>query len=96
MVKIEKVSYPHCTALSEESHYPYGTCLTLENEVVDKLDIGALKPGDIVEVKGYAVIESIRQSADSKNSDKSVSMQLTEISINREQADRAVQLYSGS
>lgn len=95
MVKIEKVPYDDCCVPGGSSHYPYGTELRLENEVVDKLDIGALKPGDVVEVRGVAVVETISQHADGKKSNKSVSMQLTEVAISRQAPDRAVQLYQG-
>lgn len=96
LTKIEKSIDDCCGTLVTQSHYPWGTSLTFENGMVDKLGIGALQPGDVVEVRGYATVESINQSASKEDSNKSVGLQLTDIKVTRRtDDDYAKQLYGG-
>ncbi len=94
LIKIEKSMDDCCGTLVTQSHYPWGTSLTFENGMVDKLGIGALQPGDVVEICGYAVVESIHQSASKDDSNKSVGLQLTDIKVTRRTGDDYIkQLY---
>lgn len=96
MTEIKKVSYQGCDHIgSSDSHYPWGTSITLENETLDSLDVGGLVPGDVVEIKAYATVESISQDADKTKSNRRITMQMTKISIDREpeKVDLASKLY---
>ena len=98
MVKIEKEKYEDgCCVPSSDSHYPWGTSLDIRDDMVDSLGIGALSVGDVVEIRSFAVVtdksERSSESEGESSSSKSIGLQLTEMSVNRKDTDRADQLY---
>ena len=96
MIEIKKVSYQDCCGSGPgDSHYPWGTRITLENETLAALKVDSLAPGDVVEVKAYATVESVSQDADKTKSHRAMTMQITKISVEREteKVDLASQLY---
>ncbi len=97
MVKIEKESFSDgMVSSSDGRHFPFGTSLRLENELIEELDVSALAVGDVVEVRGFAFVERKSESEDEDGSEKSVGLQMTFIKIKRETADAAEQLYGPS
>ena len=80
---------------SNEAYYPYGTQLNFEDDLIEELGAGALAVGDVVEVRGFAVVRSRSEREDEDGSDKNLSIQFTEIKIKREADDKAKQLYGG-
>jgi hypothetical protein len=92
-VKIKKESGPGMTCGSDGSHYPYGTSLNLENDMVDALEVGNLAIGDVVEVRGFAFVDSKYTSSDKDGTDKSVRLQMTSMKLVREEDDRVTKLY---
>lgn len=96
-VKIEKEMSPESTLMTHESSegdYPYGTCLNFRDEMIDKLGIGEFSVGDVVEIRGYAVIEGKMTNEDMDDKTrKSVEVQMTSVSITKKPGDKAEQLY---
>lgn len=94
MVKVEKESFSDgMTTASDGRHFPFGTSLRFENDMIEELDIGALAVGDIVEVRGFAFVERKSEHEDEDGSEKSLGLQMTFIKVKRETDDRAEQLY---
>lgn len=79
-------------------HFPYGTALTFEDDMVSDLGVDMLEVGDVVEVRGYAFVDrktsySNESKEDGTSSNKSMCFQMTSVKISRETKDRADQLY---
>lgn len=93
-VKIKKTSESMgVTCCSDGDYYPYGTSLSFDDELVDELNAGNLAVGDVVEVRGYAFVDSKHESSSTEGSSKSVRLQMTSIKLRREEDDHAKQLY---
>jgi hypothetical protein len=100
MVEIKKEKYEEgCCVPSDGDHYPYGTSLTLRDDLIEDLGVGALTVGDMVEVRALAVVtsKSEREDEDTNGveSEKRLEIQLTQIKVRREGEDRVKQLYGG-
>lgn len=98
LVNIQKEKPEGLCCDSDEPRYPYGTRINLEDELVDQLGIGALAPGDEVQIRAVGFVESKseyeRQSENESHSEKCVGIQLTAIVVNRDsQKDRIKTLY---
>ena len=80
---------------SSEAHYPYGTSLSFDDDLVDTLKLDDLDVGDVVEVTALAKVTMKSEHDSERNSSKSVSIQLTEVEIYPEKSepDRASELY---
>lgn len=74
-------------------HYPYGTSLRFEDELIRELGAESLAVGDIVEVRGFAFVDSKSEHSNTENSEKTICLQLTTVKLRREEGDRAEQLY---
>lgn len=94
-VKIKKQSHESdgMICCSDGDHYPWGTSLRFEGEMIEELGMGSLAVGDVVEVRGFAFVDSTSERSDTEGTDKSLSLQLTSMKMKRETEDRAVQLY---
>lgn len=94
-VKIKKESSPsnQMTGCSDGDYYPYGTSLNLEDDMVDELGIGGLAVGDIVEIRGYAFVDSKSEHCSKDQSSKNVRLQMTSLKAARETDDVVVQMY---
>ena len=92
-IKKESSSMDGLTCCSDGSHYPYGTGISIDNELVDELNAGNLAVGDVVEVRGYAFVDSKSEHSNSEGSEKSIRLQLTSLKLDRENDDRIKQLY---
>ena len=94
MVKIKKSTENAglCCDVNDD-HYPYGTRLNFDNDLIDELDIGQLVPGDVVEVRAFAFVNSKSEYSTEENSDKDMSLQLTSVKVRREVSDKAKELY---
>ena len=101
MVKITKGSSSMgVTCCSDENYYPYGTSLGFDDELVDDLNLGGLAVGDVVEVRGFAFVDSKSEHSSKSHSgedyeSKSVRLQMTSVKVKRETDDVVVQLYGG-
>ena len=96
-IKIKKESSGSngLTCCSDGSHYPYGTGLSIDNDLVDELNAGNLAVGDVVEIRGYAFVDSKSEHSNSEGSEKSIRLQMTSMKVDRETDDRVKQLYGG-
>lgn len=94
-VKIKKEASPGVDCCSDGNHYPYGTKISIDDDLVDELNAGNLAVGDVVEVRGYAFVDSKSEHSDTGGSNKSVQLQLTSLKLNRETDDRIKILYGG-
>lgn len=96
MVKIEKEnSGDGPTVMSDrEERYPWGTSLRFENKLVDQLDLSQCQVGEEVTITAKAFIDtkSVNESSDSEG-DRSIGVQLTEISVMKPTKDRSSVLY---
>ena len=101
LTEIKKVKDNESVHMGGEDHYPWGTRLEFENEMIEALNLSECKVGDEVMIVAKAKVESRseyeRENASENTSQKSVSMQLTAIRITKEgdDKDRADKLYSG-
>jgi len=93
-VKIKKGdSSDNAVCCSDGDHYPYGTGLSFEDDLVDDLGAGNLSVGDVVEVRGYAFVDSKSEHSNTEGSSKSIRLQMTSIRVSREDDDRVKILY---
>ena len=92
-IKKSSSSSDGLTCCSDGDHYPYGTGLSIDDDLVDELDAGNLAVGDVVEVRGYAFVDSKSEHSSKDNSSKSIRLQMTSMKLNRETDDRVKQLY---
>lgn len=93
-VKINKESSSSdSVCCSDENHYPYGTSLNIDDELVDELNAGNLAVGDVVEVRGYAFVDSKSEHSSKEHTSKSIRLQMTSMKLNRENDDHAKQMY---
>lgn len=93
-VKIKKESSSDSdVCCSDGNHYPWGTSLRLESDLIEQLDVESLAVGDIVEVRGFAFVDSKSEHSNTESSEKTISMQLTSIKVRREEGDRVERLY---
>lgn len=83
----------------DEPQYPYGLCLTLDKEQLDKLGITALPSvGTEMMINARAVVKSVSSYETQGGNDMSVSLQITDMGIgqteNAQNEGRATKLYS--
>ena len=93
-VKIKKESSSMgVTCCSDGDYYPYGTSISIDDDLVDELNAGNLAVGDVVEVRGYAFVDSKSEHSSKESSSKTIRLQLTSLKIDRENDDTIKQLY---
>jgi len=93
-VKINKESSgSDAVCCSDGNHYPWGTSLRFESELIEQLGIESLAVGDIVEIRAFAFVDSKSEHSNTENSEKTIGLQLTTVKLRREEGDRAEQLY---
>jgi len=93
-VKIKKESSSMgVTCCSDDNHYPWGTAISLDDDLVDELNTGNLAVGDVVEIRGYAFVDSKSEHSDKESSSKSIRLQMTSMKVERENDDAVKQLY---
>ncbi len=92
-IKKETDSFDNAVRCSDNAHYPYGTSLRFDKELVEDLSAGNLAVGDVVKVTGYAFVDSKSEHTNISDSDKTLSIQMTSMQIQRETDDKATLLY---
>jgi len=94
LVKIKKESSSHNISMhSDGAYYPYGTSISVEDDMLDELDLNNLSVGDVVEVKGFAFVDSKDERKSKKSSRKEIRLQFTSIKIHLEEDDAVIQMY---
>lgn len=81
--------------MSDGEQYPYGTSISLDNELCEALELDDLKVGDEVMIMGKAFVDSKSEYSDKNSSNKSVRLQLTSLSTGteKEKSDPVKELY---
>lgn len=95
MVEIEKVSNDYSMPESE-GHYPYGTQIDLDADLIKKLGLGSLPAGTMVDITAIAVVTRKSERLDDDEVEKDMCLQIQHMKIKRKKADtsaRAKQLY---
>jgi len=93
-VKISKESNSDNSVRSfDGDNYPFGTGLHFDDELLDELGVEGLAVGDVVEVRGFAFVDSKSEHSSKDHQSKSMRLQMTSIKLRRETDDRAKQLY---
>ena len=95
MTEIKKESGSSSPSITSGPGYPWGTRLHFEDDLIEELGVESLAVGDIVKVSGFAVVESKGEHSDEDGTDRNISIQMTFIKVDREESDRAQQLYGG-
>jgi len=92
-IKKESSSSMGMTYCSDDSYYPYGTSISVEDDMIDELGASGMSVGDVVEIRGYAFVDNKSESSSKNDSNKSIRFQLTSLKIEREDDDRIKQMY---
>lgn len=93
MIEIKQSSQDNAVTSFDGNDYPWGTQLRFEDDMIEEMGVEALSPGDVVEVRGFAFVDSTSEHANTNGSEKSMSLQMTFIKVKREDDDAAKQLY---
>jgi len=74
-------SKPVLSLQGEGPEYPYGLCISLDHETLEKLNFKSLpKVGEKFHLKGFAMVKSVSMNKmENGNEDKNVSMQITNL-----------------
>lgn len=91
-IKKESSSQDVCCR-SDGDYYPYGTSISIDNDLVDDLKANNLVVGDMVEIRGYAFVDHKSELSNKEGTVKSIRLQMTSLKIEREDDDRVKQLY---
>jgi len=76
-----------------EGHYPYGTRLEIEDDMVMGLGLDDAKAGDQVMLRGVAFIATINETETPGEEKKCMTLQLTDLEVSPVLPDRAEDLY---
>lgn len=100
MIKVKKESYGNhpMSCCSDGEHYPYGTSLRLDADMIESLGIGELAVEDIVEIRAVGFVNSKHESTEAKGEgSKSIEIQITALKIKRKSDEDSTvkQLYGG-
>lgn len=96
LIQIKKENEGHMLdCCSDGQHYPYGTSLRLEDDLIESLGIGGLAVEDIVEIRAVGFVENKHENSSvNGHESKSISIQITGLKIKRKVEDDVIkQLY---
>lgn len=93
MVNLKNVVKTDTAVISDNDGYPWGTRIHLEDDVIEQLGVEALAVGDTVVVVAIAEVKSKSEYADDENTSRSLTLQLTDMEVKRQDPDTAEQLY---
>lgn len=82
-----------CCIAGDESLYPWGTRIHLNQEELDKIDVEGCKVGDEVMITCKAKVASRSEHETEKETDKHVEFQITDMAVDKGQPSRADKLY---
>lgn len=100
LIPIKKESYEDnmLSCCSDGQHYPYGTSLHIEDDLIDDLGVNELVTDDKVEIMAVGFVNSKNEYSRSGGDEdsKSMGIQITELKIRRKpEDDPAKILYGG-
>lgn len=97
MVKIKKENHSDSMlgCCSDGAYYPYGTSISIEDDLIETLGVGELIVEDVVEIVAVGFVDSKNENSRSGGeSSKSMRFQITGLKIKRKSEDDVVkQLY---
>lgn len=96
MSEDEAKEYSAPTAMSEQPRYPYGLCICLNKEVLEKLGIAMPEVGSEMTITGIATVQSVRMSESVNGEpDRSVELQITDLTVApySKESDPAKKIY---
>lgn len=93
MVKLEKENDSNHIECCDGSHYPYGTQISFEDDLIRHLSLEDAEVGQVVELRAFAVIESKSEHKDENRESKNMSLQMTSIGVSKEKGDLATRMY---
>lgn len=77
-----------CVVGYSQSLYPYGLCIYLENDTLEKLDLSSdVDAGDMVYLQAVGKVTSVNKRDTEKGPDNRVEIQLTHIALSEEHED---------
>ena len=94
----EAKDYTSCTMDSKGPEYPYGLCISLNEEALAKLGITELPPvGAAFMIHAHAKVESTSAHSDSAGEEeRSMSLQITDLGLEMRSPDAAQSMYPNS
>lgn len=96
MVSLKRaVQKQECSGIAlEEAEYEWGTTLHLEGDVAKRLGLEGIAAGEKVQLSGLGYIKSVSINDDKNGKTVSVSIQVTDLAVERvQQIDQANVLY---
>ena len=93
MVEIKRKSGTRDEVCCLDDGFPWGTSISLDSGLVEELGVEALSVDDVVEIRGFAVVKHKSEQQDKSGVEKSMSLQITQLKVKREESDKATQLY---
>ena len=96
MSEEESTEYAQPTALAEKPMYPYGLCLSLNKETLEKLGIALPEVGSEMSITAVATVQSVRMSESAEGEpDRCVELQITDLSVApyKNESDPAKKIY---
>lgn len=97
----EKKEYGSPSLVSGQSDYPYGLCLTLDDEQLESLGINDLpEAGKSMVIQARVLVTNVNQRPDDDDDGKpeaTIQLQITDMEIgpDRQEDGKAKRLYSG-
>ena len=80
--KKDKDKSMECCSVGPENDYPYGLCISLEDESLDKLSIDKLPTvGKKVKLTAEATVDRVSENASKDSKSRSVSLQITKMKL---------------
>ncbi len=81
MVPIEKSSEMMCDG---GMSYPYGTEMCMPPEVMEKMNMGGMASGDMVEIRGYAYVSEMEdRMTDDQKKEMRMRLQMVGVKVSR-------------
>lgn len=79
----ERDMYPQ--PVSEMSDYPYGLCISLDDEILEKLDLdGDCEVGDVIDLRVFAKVTSVNKRQVNGDDECRIELQITELAVENE------------
>jgi len=89
-IKREKDDSNKLTECSDQSHYPYGTSVNFDDDMLEELKVDDIEIGEVVEVRGFAFLDSMSEHKDKEESNKNVRFQFTHIELTKPKGEKDV------
>lgn len=82
----EKAVY-ESSATYNPPKYPYGLCICLDGDMLDRLGLTLPEVGDTIDLCAFAKVTSVSSSERENGSDRRVELQITHLGLEEEEED---------